>query len=723
MIYPPARRDDSVTDTLHGELIQDPYRWLEDPDAEETQQFVAAQNELAESILGSCDTRQRFREQMTLLYNYGRYGCPFKYGDKVFYFFNSGLQAQSVLYKQASLDAEPEVLLDPNLLSEDGTVALRGYAFSEDGRHLAYGLSASGSDWQTIHVMDVDSKEKHADVLKWVKFSSMAWTHDHKGFFYNRYPEPKKGGDLDAGTETDVSLHQKLFYHTLGTEQVEDVLCWEDPANPEWMFGAEVSDDGRYLLMSISSDCDPVNKLYYTDLEALPSGGVRGHAPEAGLLPFHRLVDTFEAQYEYVTNDGRSFTFQTNRAAPRSKLARVDLDAPEAWADLVPQSDTDVLEWARCVRKDLLLVCYLHDVKNVLQVRRLEDGSLQQELPLDIGAVSSSSGKKKDTEIFYSFTSFLSPGTIFRCDLTTEPFDPKVFRQIEVKGFDAGEFETKQLFVTSKDGTRVPMFVIAKKGIQLDGSHPALLYGYGGFNISITPSFSISRVVLMRHIGAVVAVANLRGGGEYGEDWHKAGSLARKQNVFDDFHCCAERLVSEGYTQPSKLCIEGHSNGGLLIAACINQRPELYGCAIPHVGVMDMLRFHKFTIGHAWTSDYGCADKEEEFRWLMQYSPLHNVRRPWEEAGGTGKQYPATMVLTGDHDDRVSPLHSLKLVATLQHVLFHSVQGDSPQTNPIIARVETKAGHGAGRPTKKVIEEVSDVFAFVAKVTGATWID
>eukprot|EP00850_Spirogloea_muscicola_P019505 SM000192S04900 [mRNA] locus=s192:24950:30395:- [translate_table: standard] len=745
MAYPAARRDDGVVEDYHGTKVADPYRWMEDPDAEETKAFVEAQNAVTQAVLASCDTREPFRERMAELYNYPKYGCPYKRGSRYFYFFNAGLQAQSVLYmqlrvpryrppvgcsaarlsvprchlEQASLDAEGEVLLDPNLLSEDGTVALSGYAFSEDGAYLAYGLSASGSDWQEIRVLRVHDKHQEPDHLRWVKFSSMAWTHDHKGFFYNKYPEPTKATTGDAGTETDINLNQKLYYHVLGDDQAADTLCWEDPDNPKWMFGAELSDDGRYIVMSISEGCDPVNRLYYCDLETLPGSAAAWKGE--GLLPMVKLVDNFGAQYGYVTNDGTDFVFHTNKDAPLYKLTKVSLDAPESWSDLIAECERDVLEWAYCVRDNVLLTCYLHDVKHILQIRDLGTGNVIKALPLDVGSVSSATGRKQDSQIFFSFTSFLSPGTIYSCELTDlAVLQPKVFREIKVNGFDASHFETKQVFVTSKDGTAIPMFVVSRKGIALDGSHPALLYGYGGFNISLTPSFSVARVVLMRHYGAVVAVANIRGGGEYGEKWHKAGSLANKQNCFDDFQKCAEFLTKEGYTQPSKLCIEGGSNGGLLVAACINERPELYGCAIAHVGVMDMLRFHKFTIGHAWTTDYGCSDKAEEFQWLIKYSPLHNVSRPWELPSGD-VQYPSTMLLTGDHDDRVVPLHTLKLIATLQHELCQVEDGAIHQTNPIIVRVDTKAGHGAGRPTQKMIDEVSDVYSFMAKVTGASW--
>jgi prolyl oligopeptidase len=438
------------------------------------------------------------------------------------------------------------------------------------------------------------------------------------------------------------------------------------------------------------------------------------------MLPFQKLIDNFEARYDLVANDGALFTFRTNKNAPRYKLVRVDFMQPEAWSDVVGESEKDVLESACCVNGNQLLLSYLSDVKYVLQIRDLQSGNLLHNLPIDIGSVSGISGRRKDKEIFIGFTSFLTPGIIYRCNLDVEKPEFVVFRETVVPGFDRTEFEAKQFFITSKDGTQIPMFIVSKKGIALDGSHPALLYGYGGFNISITPSFSVGRIVISRHLGAVFAIANIRGGGEYGEEWHKSGSLAKKQNCFDDFISAAEFLVSKGYTQPKKLCIEGGSNGGLLVAACTNQRPDLFGCALAHVGVMDMLRFHKFTIGHAWTTDYGSSDKEEEFHWLIKYSPLHNVKTPWE-IPGQNLQYPATMLLTADHDDRVVPLHSLKLLATMQYILCKSVE-NSPQTNPIIGRIDTKSGHGAGRPTQKLIDEAADRYAFMAKVVDASWI-
>ncbi|PIA32882.1 hypothetical protein AQUCO_04300075v1 [Aquilegia coerulea] len=716
--YPLVRRDESVVDDYHGVKISDPYRWLEDPDAEEVKDFVEKQVNLTECVLQTCDTREKLREEITKLFDHPRFEIPFKKGNKYFYFHNTGLQAQSILYVQDSLDAKAEVLLDPNGLSEDGTVALSMVAISEDAKYFAYGLSTSGSDWVTIKVMRLADKVVEPDTLSWVKFSSVSWTHDNKGFFYSRFPAPKEGEQLDAGTETNSNLNHELCYHFMGKDQSQDILCWKDPENPKYMFSAEVMDDGKYVLLHITEGCDPVNKLYYFDLSTLPNG-LEGFSEEKGLLSFVKLVDNFDASYNAIANDSTEFTFLTNKDAPRYKIVRVDLKEPTVWSDVIPEDEKDVLESAYAVNGNNILVSYLSDVKYVLQIRDLKTGMLLHDLPVDIGTVSGISGRRKDSELFIGFTSFLTPGIIYQCDLATAIPQLKIFKEIVVPGFDRTVFEVNQVFVPSKDGTKIPMFVVSKKNIPMDGSHPCLLYGYGGFNISITPSFSVSRIILTKNLGTVFCIANIRGGGEYGEEWHKAGSLAKKQNCFDDFISAAEFLVSSGYTQPKNLCIEGGSNGGLLIGACINQRPDLFGCALAHVGVMDMLRFHKFTIGHAWTSDFGCSDKEEEFHWLVKYSPLHNVKRPWEEHQDKKCQYPPTMLLTADHDDRVVPLHSLKLLA---YVLCTSLE-KSPQTNPIVGRIDRKAGHGAGRPTKKMIDEAADRYSFMAKMLNASWIN
>lgn len=720
--YPVARRDESIVDDYHGVKIVDPYRWLEDPDAEEVKDFVQKQVELTDSVLKNCDVRDKLREKITKLFDSPRYDAPFKRGNKYFYFHNTGLQPQSVLYVQDSLDAKAKALLDPNTLSDDGTAALIKVSVSEDAKYLAYALSYSGSDWATIKLMRIEDQIVEADTLSWVKFSSIAWTHDSKGFFYSRYPAPKEGKYMDAGTETDSNLYHEFYYHFLGTKQSEDILCWKDPEHPKYIFSGHVTEDGQYLVMCIEENCDPVNKVYYCDLSALPEG-LEGFKKRDGLLPFVKLIDGFDAQYEVIANDDTVFTFLTNKDAPKYKIIRVDLKEPDDWFEVIPEAERDVLESATAVNLNQMIVSYLSDVKYVLQIRDLKNGSLLHQLPIEIGSVNAISARREDSVVFISFTSFLTPGIVYQCNLKTETPEMKIFREIIIPGFDRSEFHVHQVFVPSKDGsTKIPMFIVSEKNIKLDGSHPCLLYGYGGFNISVTPSFSVSRTILMRHLGAVFCIANIRGGGEYGEEWHKGGALAKKQNCFDDFISASEYLISAGYTQSRKLCIEGGSNGGLLVGACINQRPDLFGCALAHVGVMDMLRYHKFTIGHAWVSDFGCSEEEEEFYWLIKYSPLHNVRRPWEQNPDKPSQYPSTLLLTADHDDRVVPLHSLKLLATMQYVLCTSLE-NSPQTNPIIGRIERKAGHGAGLPTQKMIDEAADRYGFMAKMLGASWIE
>lgn len=704
--YPNARRDDSVIDDYHGTKVPDPYQWLEDPDSDETKAFVDAQNAISRPFIEACPIRQKLNKRITDIWDYPKYSCPAKHGSHYYFFYNTGLQNQSVMYVQDSLEAEARVFLDPNKLSDDGTTSLRGTAFSENGEFYAYGLSERGSDWVTIKFKKAPSGEDLPETLKHVKFSSMAWTHDHKGIFYNYYQEQEGKKD---GTETTANLNQKLYYHRLGTDQSKDILVAEFPDNPKWMIGVEVSDCGRYLVISISEGCDPVNRLYFTDLEAL-------NYEITGLLPYVKVVDNFDAEYEYITNEGTVFTFKTNLKSPNYKLINIDFKDydMEKWSTLVAEHEKDVLEWAGCVHGNRLVLCYIEDVKNRLYVHDLSSGNKLSQLPLEVGTIVGYSGKKKDSEIFYLFMSFLTPGIVYSCDMSTDSFQPKVFREIKVKDFDFDKFTTKQVFFPSKDGTKIPMFIVHRKDLSMDSSHPVMLYGYGGFNIPLTPSFSVSRLVFLRHLGGVYALANIRGGGEYGETWHKGGMLANKQNCFDDFQTAAQYLVDNKYTSHNRIIINGGSNGGLLVGACVNQKPELFGCAIAQVGVMDMLKFHKFTIGHAWTTDYGCSDKPEQFEWLIKFSPLHNIKVPEGD-----KQYPSMLLLTADHDDRVVPLHSLKYMAQLHHVF----NGCDKQTNPLMIRVDTKAGHGAGKPTSKVIEELTDIYSFIHQCVGLHWTD
>ncbi|XP_072103314.1 prolyl endopeptidase-like [Mobula birostris] len=704
--YPEAERDDSRVDDYHGVKVPDPYAWLEDPDSERTKAFVEAQNQLTMPFLEKCRVRTRLKERMTELFDYPKYSCPCRKGNRYFYFHNSGLQNQYVLYVQDSLDGEARVFLDPNKLAEDGTVALKMLAFSDDNEFLAYGLSKSGSDWVTIKVIKVEGPEDLPDTLERVKFSCLSWTHDGKGIFYNRYPDQEGIAD---GTETTSNIHQKLYYHVLGTNQTEDILCAEFPDNPKWKSAATVSDDGRYVVLSIHEGCQPKNRVWYCDLHQLPNG-------ITGLLPWVKLIDNFDAEYSYLTNEGPVFTFRTNHNAPRNRVININLEQPamSEWRELIPQHEKDVLDWATCVNDKFLVLNYLKDVKDTLQLYDLATGRFLKDLPLDVGSISGYSGRKKNKEIFYQFTSYLTPGIIYHCDLTQEMLEPKVFREVEIKGFDFSDYQTVQVFYPSKDGTKIPMFIVHKKGIKRDGSHPLFLYGYGGFNISLSPYYNVSYLIYIRHLGGILAVANLRGGGEYGETWHQAGILGNKQNAFDDFQSAAEYLIQEGFTCREKLTINGGSNGGLLVAACVNQRPDLFGCAVIEVGVLDMLRYHKFTIGHAWTTDFGCADKKEEFEWLIKYSPLHNIK-----VLEGGIQYPAMLLLTADHDDRVVPLHSLKYIATLQRTVGHNPN----QKNLLLIRIDTKSGHGPGKPTSKVIEEESDILSFIAETLKLDWLE
>lgn len=682
--YPPTRAAD-VVDDYHGTKVPDPYRWLEDVDSPETAAWVEAQNRLTFGYLEQIAERASIRRRLTALWDYPKYGAPFKKGGRYFFFKNAGLQNQAVLYTQRSLSADPEALLDPNTLSPDGTVALSTLALSEDGRLLVYGTSGSGSDWQVFRVRDVATRRDRPDELKWIKFSGAAWTHDGAGFFYSRYPEPAAGDPLLA-----VNRNQKVYYHRLGDDQAADRLVYERPDQPDWGFGSEVSADGRYLVFSVWLGTDRRNRVYYQDL-----GDAKRPRLEA---PVVRLLDAFDAGYQFVGNDGPVFYFATDLDAPRKRVIAIDTRRPDrsAWREIIPQAD-DVLEGVQIVH-DTFVARYLHDAHSRLRLVAL-DGRRLGDLTLPaIGSIVEVSGERRDTEMFYAFTSFLYPTTIFRHDFTTGRSG--VFKAPEI-AFDPSAYETVQVFYRSKDGTRIPMFLTFKKGLRPGGPHPTYLYGYGGFNVNLTPAFSIGILVWLE-MGGIYAVPNLRGGAEYGEEWHAAGMLANKQRVFDDFIAAAEYLIAEGYTSPAKLAIGGGSNGGLLVGAAMNQRPELFGAALPAVGVMDMLRFHKFTIGWAWVTEYGSADSAAHFPFLYAYSPLHNLE--------PGTRYPATLITTADHDDRVVPGHSFKFAAALQ-----AAQAGPA---PVLIRIETKAGHGAGKPTAKIIEEQTDRWAFLVRVLG-----
>ena len=680
--YPPARTAD-VVDDYHGTKVHDPYRWLEDPDSAETRRWIEQQNELTAAYLAQIPAREGILQRLKKLWNYPKYGAPFRKGGRYFFFKNDGLQNQSVLYKQPSRSGDPEVLLDPNLLSQDGTVAVSTLGVSEDGRLLAYGTSASGSDWEEFRVRDVATGRDLNDHLRWIKFSGVSWTHDGAGFFYSRYPEPL----ATDKSLTGVNRFQKLYYHRLGRGQEEDILVYERPDEPDWGFGADVTDDGRYAVLHVWLGTDRRNRVYYLDLEDPKHPRVTGQVV--------RLLDDFDASYGFVGNDGPLFYFLTDLDAPRKRVIAIDTRHPERarWREMIPQGD-DVLETVRIIH-DAFVANYLHDAHSQLRLFAL-DGRPQKSLELPaLGSVVSISGERRDDEMFYAFTSFLYPTTIFRYDFKTG--ETSVFKGPAID-FDPSGYETTQVFYRSKDGTRVPMFITHKKGLKLDGSNPAYLYGYGGFNISLTPSFSVSIIVWLE-MGGVYAVPNLRGGGEYGEEWHQAGMHEKKQNVFDDFIAAAEYLIAAGYTSPVKLAIGGGSNGGLLVGVAMTQRPDLFAAALPAVGVMDMLRFHRFTIGWAWVTEYGSADSASQFPYLYAYSPYHRIQ--------PGTCYPATLVTTADHDDRVVPGHSFKFTAALQ-----AAQGCA---KPVLIQIETKAGHGAGKPTSKIIEEQADRWAFLVR--------
>ncbi|HTM48792.1 MAG TPA: prolyl oligopeptidase family serine peptidase [Bryobacteraceae bacterium] len=676
MTYPTARRSPQV-DTYHGVRVEDPYRWLEDADSAESKAWVAAENALTQRYLKDIPERERILKRLTELWNFERYSNFFKAGGLYFYSRNDGLQNQNVLYTLKSLDGKARVLLDPNTLSADGTVALSGLNVSDDGKLLAYSISRSGSDWLEWRIRDIETGRDLPDLLRWSKFSAAGWSMDSKGFYYQRFAEPRSDQEL-----TGTNYYAKLYYHKVGEPQSADKLIYERPDQKDWQFSGGTTEDGRYLIIEISKGAEDKNLVYYQDLKT------RGAKVRA-------LVDAFEGAYSLLGSEGSRFYFRSTGGSPRGRIIMIDVTKPgrEHWKEIVPEQQ-DTLQDAR-MAGGMLTLAYLKDAYSAARIYKL-DGTFVRDVDLPgIGSVGWSAARSTDRELFYAYTSFTAPATLYRYDL--QKGVSTAVRQSKLN-FDPDAYETKQIFYASKDGTRVPMFLVYKKGLKQDRSNPTYLYGYGGFNISMTPSFSVSVLEWMER-GGLLAVPNLRGGGEYGEAWHEAGTKKNKQNVFEDFIAAAEWLIANRYTSTPKLAIAGGSNGGLLVGACLNQRPDLFGAALPAVGVMDMLRFHKFTIGWAWTVDYGSPDNAEEFRTLMEYSPLHNIRM--------GTKYPATLVTTADHDDRVVSGHSFKYAAALQH----AQEGPAP----ILIRIETKAGHGAGKPTSKLIEEAADRWAFLQK--------
>lgn len=678
--YPATRKVEQVDD-YHGTKVADPYRWLENDVRvdKEVASWVAAQNKVTDAFLAAIPEREAIRARIERLFDYPRYSAPSKQGARYVFSKNDGLQNQAVVYIQDSLEGDARVLLDPNGWSKDGTVALAGMSFSDSGNLVAFAQAEAGSDWQRWRVMDVNTGTILPDEIRWTKFGGASWSKDEKGFFYSRFPEPKPGAEFQS-----VNLNNEIRYHRLGTPQSEDALVFSTPDHPSWGFGADVSEDGRYLVISVYEGTDPKNLLLIKDLA------------EEGAKP-RTIVGEFANEWSVIGNDGPTFYATTDFNAPRRRIVSFDVrEGLGSLRELVPQQ-AESLEGAGMVG-DFIFAQYLKDVRPLVRMLRT-DGTLVRDVALPgIGAAGGFGGRRRDRETFYSFASFNQPPTIYRLDLATG--DSKVFRRTEVD-FDASRYAVEQVFYKSKDGTRVPMFIVHRKGSPRDGSQPTLLYGYGGFNESITPWFSPNFASWL-DLGGTLAVANLRGGGEYGREWHEAGKKARKQNVFDDFIAAAEHLIAEKWTSPGRLAIKGESNGGLLIGAVMTQRPDLFGAALPGVGVMDMLRFQRFTAGRYWTDDYGSSDDAEEFKSLYAYSPYHRLK--------PGTAYPPTMVTTADTDDRVVPGHSFKFAARLQECHVGKA--------PVLIRIETAAGHGAGKPISKSIDETADMWAFLVKVLG-----
>lgn len=682
----PATARTNVVETYHGVQVADPYRWLENDRAPETREWIDAQNRVTSAYLNSLGNRPKIHRRLTELWNYERYGIPSRHAGRYFVMRNDGLQNQNVLHLLPSLNPGTPLkpVLDPNALATDGTIALSGVAVSRGSRKIAYGTSSSGSDWQEWRIREVDSGKDLSDVVRWVKFSGASWAADDSGFFYSRFAEPSATDQLKG-----ANYGHKLYYHRVGTSQDADRLIYERADQKEWRFAGQVSEDGHYLVITVTRT-GTKTQVFYRSLDQDES-------------PVVELITGFDASYRYIDNDGPIFWFHTDSDAPRGRVLAVDLRQPAraSWKTVIPESP-DTLRDANLI-DDHWICLYLKNARSQVKIHKL-DGLPLREVPLPgIGTAMGFAGKRSDKETFFSFASYTSPERIYRY----EPASGKteLFRQPKV-GFNPNAFETEQVFYPGKDGTRIPMFITRRKGLKLDGSHPVLLYGYGGFNIPMVPTFSVANMVWLE-MGGVYAVANIRGGGEYGEAWHAAGTKLHKQNVFDDFIAASEWLIRQRYTNPRRLAIEGRSNGGLLVGACLTQRPDLFAATLPGVGVLDMLRFHKFTIGWAWTSDFGSSENPEEFKALFAYSPLHRLK--------PGTRYPATLITTADHDDRVVPAHSFKFAATMQEAQAGPA--------PVLIRIDTKSGHGAGKPTAKLIEEIADKWAFLAQELGMKSLD
>ncbi|MFM9852698.1 MAG: prolyl oligopeptidase family serine peptidase [Sphingomonadaceae bacterium] len=678
--YPHTRATDLV-EPQFGDNVADPYRWLENDVRvdSEVRDWVSGQNKVTQAYLDTLPGRDTFAARMKTLFNFERYGVPRKAGRRYFYTRNDGLQNQSVLYVRDGLDGTGRVLIDPNKWAKDGATALAEWAPSDDGNLLVYAIQDGGTDWRTLRIIDVARGESLDDQIKWVKFSSLAWKIDGSGFFYSRFAEPKEGAAFQS-----LNVNQTVYFHKLGTAQSEDTKVFATPDRPKLGHSAQVTDDGKYLLITSAEGTDDRYELSVAALDDKP-------------ITFKRLVKGLDYDWQLAGSVGSTFFFRTNMDAPRSRLVTLDVAKPRARPKQIVPQTTDTMVGASLVGERMILA-YLGDAKSQAELWTL-DGKLISPIQLpDIGTAAGFGGKGGDDETFFSFSSFATPPTIYRFNTATQKAD--IFASSKV-AFNPADYETEQKFYSSKDGTRVPMFIVKRKDTK--GPAPALLYGYGGFNIAVTPGFSAARLAWIEQ-GGVLAIANLRGGGEYGASWHDAGRLARKQNVFDDFIAAGEFLIEQGITAKGKLAIQGGSNGGLLVGAVVNQRPDLFAAALPAVGVMDMLRFNRFTAGRYWVDDYGDPGKAADFKVLRAYSPYHNIR--------SGADYPAILVTTADTDDRVVPGHSFKYTAALQAAKI----GDKPH----LIRIETRAGHGSGKPTDKIIAEAADEWAFIAKWTGMT---
>ncbi len=676
--YPKPRKSDQVDD-YHGTKVADPYRWMEDSKSAETKAWIEAENTLTDSYLETIPEREAIKARLTELWNYERFSAPSKVGNKYIYTKNDGLQNQSVIYIADSVNDPGRVFFDPNKLTADGTAALGGSSFTDDGKLWAYGVAVAGSDRTEWKIMEVETGKYLPDTLRPNRQGGVSWLNDNSGFYYSRFPDAETGSELKS-----ANFFQKLYFHKLGTPQSEDYVVYERPDNKEYFVGGGVSEDGNWLVINVGKGTERMNMVYFKNLTM----------EKAGILP---LVTDLKNSYSFIGNDGPVFYFRTDKDAQRGKVVSVNVLAPNpVWNDVIPEA-AETLNGVQFVNNQFVLN-YMKDAYTKIRIFDTK-GVLVRDVELPgIGSAGGFGGKRKDSDTFYSYSSFNAPPTIYRYDMKTGK--SSLFRQAKVK-FNSGDIEVKQVFYPSKDGTKVPMFIVHKKGIALNGANPTLLYGYGGFNIPQTPGFSVARLPWLE-MGGVYAVACIRGGSEYGKEWWANGAKLKKQNVFDDFIAAGEWLIENNYTSNKKLAIQGGSNGGLLVGAVLNQRPDLFGAALPAVGVMDMVRFPKFTIGWAWTSDYGSPDNAEEFKALYAYSPLHNVK--------AGAKYPPTMVTTSDHDDRVFPAHSFKYAAALQA----GQGGDAP----ILIRIETKAGHGAGKPTTKQIQEQADIYGFLVKSLG-----